>query len=189
LKNSKYNKDFSWLHKIVNCIKTNEAVNIVVKYGMFGVLWILLSDRMLDMLSADFEIYRHLQTYKGWIYVLITMMLLYILISRMNTRIHNATWESLKAMKELKHLAYYDTLTGLPNRTMFVNKIKNLARSTRGKFAIAFFDIDNFKYINDTMGHYVGDDFLKFLGKKMSIELQSPNMVARFGGACSSVYY
>jgi len=182
LKDNKYNKDFSWIHEIVNCIKTNEAVNIVVKYGIFGVLWIILSDRMLEMLSADFEIYRHLQTYKGWIYVLITMMLLYILISRMNTRIHNATWESLKAMKELKRLAYYDTLTGLPNRTMFVNKIKNLARSTRGKFAIAFFDIDNFKYINDTMGHYVGDDFLKFLGKKMSIELQSPNMVARLGG-------
>ncbi len=162
--------------------KNNEASIIVMKYGIFGVLWIILSDSFIDVLPIDFELYKLLQTYKGWIFVLITMILIYILIKNREKRISAATERTFKAIKELKHLAYYDTLTGLPNRVMFVSSIKELSGNSDGNFAIAFLDIDNFKFINDTLGHFVGDDFLKFIGNKLSDEIKPPDMVARLGG-------
>lgn len=168
--------------KIINLYSGNEALNIVARYGVFGVLWILLSDTFLEMFAGDFEVYRHLQTYKGGLFVLITMVLVYILVNNRVKKIQDVTGESFKALKELKHIAYYDTLTGLPNRAMFVSKIKNLINKSKEEFAIAFLDIDNFKYINDTLGHYIGDDFLKFIGNKISAEVKVPDMVARLGG-------
>jgi len=142
----------------------------------------LLSDAFLEKFTGAFEIYKHLQTYKGWLFVIITMVLVYTLINNREKKIKEATKASSEAIKELKHMAFYDTLTGLPNRAMFANKIKNLANNTKEKFAIAFFDIDDFKYINDTMGHYIGDELLKFIGNKISQEIKAPDMVARLGG-------
>lgn len=167
---------------MINYFVRNQSIVIVLKYGIFGSLWVILSDSILEVFAGNFEIYKNLQTYKGWIFIFLTMIIVYILINKREKRIINATGESSKAIRELRHMAYYDTLTGLPNRAMFVSKIKNLANSSRQNFAIAFLDIDNFKYINDTLGHYIGDDFLKFMAYKMSKEIKAPDMVARLGG-------
>ncbi len=168
--------------KLKKFIKKNSAIVIVLKYGIFGVLWILLSDTLLYIFIGDFIKYRNVQTFKGWIYVISTMLILYILINNRDKKIKIAKSESHKAAKELENIAYYDTLTMLPNRTMFVKKITSMANYSELKFAIVFIDIDNFKYINDTLGHYVGDEFLKFMGNKISQYLISPDMVARLGG-------
>ncbi len=175
-------ENISFLKRAVNSYRSKEAVNVVVKYGVFGVLWILLSDTLLEMFAGDFIIYKHLQTYKGGLFVLITMVLVYILVNSRVKKAQNALDESSKAIKDLRHMAYYDTLTGLPNRVMFVSKIKNLIDKSKEEFAIAFIDIDNFKYINDTIGHYAGDDFLKFVGNKISADIRAPNLVAHIGG-------
>lgn len=176
----------------------NEALTIVLKYGIFGVLWILLSDKVLEIFADNFELYKHIQSYKGWFFVLITMILVFILINKRVKLIQNATNEALQAYKELKasneeqillekeliRMAFYDSLTGLPNRDMFVNKIGNYAdkNKEKNKFAIAYIDIDNFKYINDTLGHHVGDEFLKYIGNKFYSIIQYPDIVARLGG-------
>ena len=176
----------------------NEALTIVVKYGIFGVLWVLLSDKFIEVFADNFELYKHIQSYKGWLFVLITMILVYVLIDRRVKLIQNATNEAIQAYEELKasneeqillekeliRMAFYDSLTGLPNRDMFVNKIRDYAdeNKEKNKFAIAYIDIDNFKYINDTLGHHVGDEFLKYIGNKFYSIIQYPNIVARLGG-------
>lgn len=162
--------------------KSNGALNIVFKYGVFGVLWILLSDEVLRFLVGDFEIYKTLQTYKGGAFVLVTVILVYILINNRENKIRDATGRSMKAIEDLERVAFYDTLTGLPNRLMFADKIKNIAEDEQCRFAIAYVDIDDFKFINDTLGHYAGDEFIKFMGCRISEEISYPNMVARLGG-------
>ncbi|NYB72893.1 bifunctional diguanylate cyclase/phosphodiesterase [Sedimentibacter hydroxybenzoicus DSM 7310] len=183
------NEDLGLFNELNNFIKSNGALTIVLKYGVFGVLWIILSDSFLYVLAGDSEQYRNIQTFKGWIYVALTMIIIYILINNREKRIKYAITECNKAInecnfatKELEHIAYYDKLTGLPNRTMFYKTVTNMANDPETEFAVVFIDIDNFKFINDTLGHYVGDEFLKYMGDKISEELVHPDMVARVGG-------
>ena len=303
----------------------NEAIMISIIYAVFGILWILLSDRLLEVIFPDVENYMHFQTYKGWFYILITTLMVYFLIhermlmlkkenrntlsaydklsathnelkktkseldyqkeltesiineapvfiithnekrilsfnphaqkicgytaedfgekSWMELLVPREYWDNVdKIMKEIcekkqvqnyefpiftkdgtcinilwssnlldseaegeencfvsfgadinerkryeekvKYLAFYDSLTGLPNRAMFENEInKQLSLNIQGNyFMIAYIDIDNFKTINDSMGHQVGDLFLTYLGERLKAEVREPNLVARLGG-------
>lgn len=304
--------------------KSNEAILIAVIYAIFGVLWILLSDMLLEQIIPDAENYKHFQTYKGWFYILITTLMVYSLIRnrmlRLKDEMHktrtayaslqtaheelvkteaelvyqkkltesiifeapvfivthnefeiisfnpysqkatgytqedlkNKSWievmvpqsyqlqlqkifEEIREKKQLnnfeipiiakdgsiltilwnsnlltsptdegrsyfvsfgtdinerkryeekvRHLAFYDTLTGLPNRTMFESEINRyLTREPIQNFLIAYIDIDNFKTINDSMGHQVGDMFLTYFAECLRAEITEPNFVARLGG-------
>ncbi|MDF2486005.1 MAG: hypothetical protein K0R46_2173, partial [Herbinix sp.] len=291
----------------------NEAVSVSVIYAVFGVLWILLSDMLLEKIIPDDTYYKQFQTYKGWFYILVTTMMVYILIRNrmmmLKQEIHKtvaayaklriAHEELVKAESELvfqkqlnesiileapvfivthdenriisfnpysqkicgytadylrdkkwmdvmvpedyrprllkifkeirennqvsnyefplmakdgsmidilwnsnlltspidkstsyfvsfgtdinerkryeekvKHLAFYDTLTGLPNRAMFESEVNRyLMQEHIHNFMIAYIDIDNFKTINDSMGHQVGDLFLVYLAECLRTEV------------------
>ncbi|MDB9311667.1 EAL domain-containing protein [Spirulina sp. CS-785/01] len=86
----------------------------------------------------------------------------------------------------LRHQAYHDYLTGLSNRTLFSENLSlALANShlTRGELvAVLFLDLDGFKRINDTLGHYVGDRLLQQVGKRLVSCLDNAEVVARWGG-------
>lgn len=91
-----------------------------------------------------------------------------------------------KQQEELIHnLAYFDSLTQLPNRVLFeervVSRIPSLKRSGK-KMAILFIDVDNFKNINDTLGHFVGDKFLIEVAKSIKTLLREEDTLARLGG-------
>jgi diguanylate cyclase (GGDEF)-like protein/PAS domain S-box-containing protein len=303
---------------------SNEAVFISVIYAIFGILWILLSDILLAQIIPDTDEYKNFQTYKGWFYILITTLMVYILIrnrmlllkkemhktfaaydklqlaheEQMKTEeellyqkklteniiseapviivahdenriisfnpyslrmcghtseelqdmnwmdimvpveyhsmlirtfeiirekkqisnyecpiiskdgtINNILWNSsyITAMtdrgtgyfvsfgvdiserkryeEKVRHLAFYDSLTGLPNRTMFENEISRcLSQKQLESFMIAYIDIDNFKAINDSMGHQVGDLFLTYFADCLRAEIGEPNFAARLGG-------
>ncbi|RLJ71615.1 PAS domain S-box-containing protein/diguanylate cyclase (GGDEF)-like protein [Hydrogenivirga caldilitoris] len=84
----------------------------------------------------------------------------------------------------LRSLAYYDSLTGLPNRALLYEHISQLifhAREERKRLAVIFIDIDNFKLINDTLGHDVGDNLLKAFAQRLTSYFPKNTMVARFG--------
>ncbi|WP_017303199.1 EAL domain-containing protein [Spirulina subsalsa] len=90
----------------------------------------------------------------------------------------------VKAM--LHHQAYHDHLTGLPNRMLFNDNL-NLAlantRVGRGELmAVLFLDLDGFKTINDTLGHYIGDEILIRVGQRLRTSLPPEAIVARWGG-------
>lgn len=301
----------------------NEALTIAIKYGIFGILWIVFTDVALSFVANDSLVYMYLQTIKGWVYVAITMVFIYILIrNRMKIiqktnnqiieaykklkltneelmalekelqyqknliqniidvapvvicvwneegkivninpyglnlfgydqdEINNKTLVELLATKEkskaekllkefiksngrnyevrfktksgekifllwstsslnieknefvsigldvteskkyeedIKYLAFYDKLTGLPNKTLLELEVGNLISGESDisfaiSFAIAYIDIDNFKYINETFGHQVGDKFLKYIGEVFKSKIESPNFAARVSG-------
>jgi diguanylate cyclase (GGDEF)-like protein len=93
--------------------------------------------------------------------------------------------ERKRAETELAHQAMHDQLTGLPNRALFLDRLGvALERSRRSgaPLAVLFLDFDNFKEINDTLGHAAGDRVLSTLGERLSGLLRPMDTVARFGG-------
>lgn len=312
----KTNEIKEWKHR-------NEAVSISVIYAIFGILWILSSDLLLENIIPDIEQYKHFQTYKGWFYIFITTLMVYLLVrkglillkneliktaaaydklqvahedlmkteaeliyqKKLNDNIiseapifivthdehrlisfnpysqkicgytaedlKGITWMDLMVPQEyrknlynifeeirdrkqiynyecplitkdgsvinilwssnllssptdpdqtyfvsfgadinerkryeekVKYLAFYDALTGLANRAMFESEINRHLQQAAGSFMIAYIDIDNFKTINDSMGHQVGDLFLVYLAEGLRAEVSEPNFVARLGG-------
>lgn len=96
--------------------------------------------------------------------------------------------ESKLAAHEIEHLAFYDTLTGLPNRRLLLDRLKQAigatgspARSSR-LCALLFLDLDNFKTLNDALGHDIGDVMLKQVAQRLKDCLREGDMVARLGG-------
>jgi len=86
---------------------------------------------------------------------------------------------------EIRHQATHDALTGLPNRTMLHNYLQRAIQSARQKgmlTAVVFVDLDQFKYINDSLGHQVGDELLKTVAQRLVSCVRESDMVARQGG-------
>ena len=87
--------------------------------------------------------------------------------------------------KKLERLAYYDPLTGLPNRKMIIQKLDMLihySERTQAGFALVYIDIDNFKEINDLMGHHIGDMLLKEVTKRWKLRLNRSDVLGRMEG-------
>ena len=87
--------------------------------------------------------------------------------------------------RELKELASTDPLTGLPNKREILNYLSkevDIAKRKGSPLSVAVLDLDNFKQINDTYGHMVGDRVLKHLAGILRRNLRSSDMVGRFGG-------
>ena len=94
--------------------------------------------------------------------------------------------EDLERQKNAyKELAYYDTLTKLPNRALFYDRLQHaIAKSKRSqkKLAIFFLDLDNFKDINDSLGHQAGDEVLKIIAGRLEKKIRKSDTIARLGG-------
>ncbi|AVH38417.1 GGDEF domain-containing protein [Pseudomonas monteilii] len=93
--------------------------------------------------------------------------------------------EELAAHAQIHHMAHHDALTGLPNRTLFNERLRQaLVRgSENAKLTAALcLDLDNFKNINDSLGHAFGDKLLRALGKRLRRELREHDTLARLGG-------
>lgn len=91
----------------------------------------------------------------------------------------------IKAEEEIEFMAYYDNLTQLPNRVLFKDRVEKAIKSVKQKnklLSIIFVDLDNFKSVNDTIGHDGGDNLLKQVARKISKKLKDYDTVARFGG-------
>lgn len=90
-----------------------------------------------------------------------------------------------KAENEIYRLAFYDALTGLPNRRLLLDRLSvALSASTRNQQygALIFLDLDNFKTLNDTLGHYFGDMLLVEVAKRLKMSVREMDTVARLGG-------
>jgi diguanylate cyclase (GGDEF)-like protein/PAS domain S-box-containing protein len=89
------------------------------------------------------------------------------------------------AHEELAHQALYDSLTGLPNRALFSDRLNfELARRRRDglPFAVLFLDLDQFKLVNDSLGHEAGDAVLKEMGQRFAGGVRAGETAARFSG-------
>jgi diguanylate cyclase (GGDEF)-like protein/PAS domain S-box-containing protein len=93
--------------------------------------------------------------------------------------------ERKRSEQQVEHLAYHDQLTGLPNRTLFLDRLSQAMTSSRRykRFgAVLFVDLDKFKIINDVHGHTIGDQVLKEVARRLTYKLRQTDIVSRFGG-------
>ena len=93
--------------------------------------------------------------------------------------------ERRKAEEKIKELAFYDQLTGLPNRSILIERARQVVKScrdTRSYAALLFVDLDHFKRLNDTLGHHKGDMLLKQSAVRLKDCTTSRDTVSRFGG-------
>ena len=200
-------------------------LRISVKYMLIGILWILISDKVLLMLVSNKETLANFSMIKGWLYVLVTSLLIYMLVSsalkrvkeaernlytsyqklnksnnelaaacenvdesKMELRLQNEklmqNQQILKEYeKELHFQAYHDQLTGLQNRRSLIKNLNELVNSeAKGKVALLILDVDNFKYINDTMGHYFGDNLLMKVSERFESLVEDDCKLYRLGG-------
>jgi diguanylate cyclase (GGDEF)-like protein/PAS domain S-box-containing protein len=108
-----------------------------------------------------------------------------------NPHIRGIVWSSRDVtdrkviQQRIQHLAYHDNLTGLPNRGLLQDRLaRSVARAERSgrKVAVLFIDLDNFKNINDTLGHDVGDELLRQVSRRLSECVRLEDTIARQGG-------
>lgn len=100
-------------------------------------------------------------------------------------RLRGSRATAIAALKDAEHLALYDTLTDLPNRVLFNDRIGQalaVARRDGTGLALLLMDLDRFKEVNDTFGHHVGDLLLREVGPHLRSELRPGDTLARLGG-------
>lgn len=101
-------------------------------------------------------------------------------------RVNNRTQALASANQELKHLALHDPLTGLANRSLLQDRLheilSNSAQLDQPPMTIMMMDLDRFKEVNDTLGHDVGDELLREVGRRVSDVMRSDDTLARLGG-------
>ncbi len=115
---------------------------------------------------------RLLETYAGHAGVLIE-----------NDRLEESLTELTELKDQLRHQAFHDALTGLPNRMLFAERVgRSLADSELGGTAVLFLDLDDFKTINDSLGHYVGDQLLIAVARRVETCIRPIDLPARLGG-------
>ena len=93
--------------------------------------------------------------------------------------------ERTYAEEQIKHLAYHDALTGLPNRLLFKDRLTvalSHAQRDRSRIAVLFLDLDRFKVINDSLGHNIGDQLLQAVSTRVQACVRESDTVARLGG-------
>lgn len=90
--------------------------------------------------------------------------------------------ERKQQMEELKYKALHDELTDLPNRTLLYDRMVQALEAKNDQHVLIILDLDEFKAINDTLGHQQGDVLLKHVANRLRKEIHSPNTVARLGG-------
>jgi len=94
--------------------------------------------------------------------------------------------ERKHAEQQLQHDALHDALTGLPNRVLFMDRLERLVKRSKrhsaATFAVLFLDLDRFKIVNDSLGHFVGDQLLVAVARRLEACLRASDTVARLGG-------
>jgi len=121
-------------------------------------------------------------TYMGFIDF---VLLCFIGIGMVTCLLEDEREALVQASEQIEHLAYHDSLTGLPNRAMFIDRlIMGLSRAERrgAGIAILFIDLDRFKEINDSLGHTIGDQLLKLVAQRLRTTTRGTDSLARFGG-------
>ncbi|MDT8371365.1 MAG: response regulator [Gammaproteobacteria bacterium] len=93
--------------------------------------------------------------------------------------------EMKRAQEHVKHIAYHDVLTGLPNRMLFNDRLQAAIKATKrnvGRLAVMFLDLDHFKKVNDSLGHAAGDKLLQMVAVRIKGLLRDSDTLSRMGG-------
>jgi len=138
---------------------------------VFGILWIIFSDRAVESIVDDLNALSKIQTYKGWFYVLVTGVMFFFL--------------SLGSLKYQRNLTERDSLTGLLNRHMFRRELEralSVATLQKSTVTLLLINLDNFRQINNTSGQQVGDLLLQQVAETLKAEFKIGSLIGRLAG-------
>jgi len=170
--------------QIASCIKTKKSFSLNVEYNYKNIILTflpLVDAKGVKNISyivtyTESDYLSNLKIEKDYIkalfFTIISLLYLFTLYVVSN-------------QEKLKSLALYDSLTKLPNRTLFMIELKqelNRAYRHKEKMALMFLDLDGFKNINDTYGHQMGDELLAYVSKLITSNLRKSDLMARLGG-------
>jgi diguanylate cyclase (GGDEF)-like protein len=122
---------------------------------------------------------------KEAIYVAALVALFLVSLGFAFWKVYRSWNQRLVLEEEIRALAFYDSLTGLPNRNLFTDRLRQAStKSSRSHShaALLYVDLDNFKELNDTLGHAEGDRLLQLVADRLATSLREGDTVARFGG-------
>lgn len=154
------------------------ANDYVAKPHDFDVLWARITNQLMQKQAAEFLCSAQHSLEKQ-------IKQRTAELNSINLKLEKEMQVRLLAEERLKKQASYDALTGLPNRSLAADRLmQTLVKAKRHSLnpCVAFLDLDNFKYINDTFGHAAGDDLLKQAAKRLSECARGSDTVARLGG-------
>jgi diguanylate cyclase (GGDEF)-like protein len=97
-------------------------------------------------------------------------------------RLEQSIWQMRELQEQLQHQAFHDPLTDLANRSLFNNQVRDALARGEGSIAVLFVDVDDFKTVNDTLGHAVGDELLTRIADRLRACILPTDVVARLGG-------
>ena len=153
----------------------NECFIICFIYLLLGVLWICFSDKIIYFFSPNETFLLVASTYKGWVFVIVTSLILYFLIYGLLKKVEKSEEKNL-------YLSYSDALTGFYNRHYYEMEIKRIYLEMKPPISIMIADVNGLKMINDAFGHKAGDDFLQKSAEVIRRSSRPDDIVVRWGG-------
>jgi len=166
-----------------------EHIKIPLIYLVMGGLWIYFSDRMADSLITDKNMLLLVNTYKGWLYVVTTALVLYMLLNRFRKRVAQAESELRysndeisRQYNELQYLSEHDQLTHLYNRKYYEEELIQLDTENNLPLSVIVANINGIKLINDSFGHAAGDDMIKAVAEVLTKGSRKKDVICRLAG-------
>jgi len=170
---------FGWFMLVI----ANQT-NTKFKYSRILILDnIELIDRMDEEIKSSKQAKEKLESYKKELETQVEKRTRELVETNQN--LQEQIEQRSKVEKDLEHLAYYDVLTGLANRSLLIERLKqavSVAKRNESLFAVLFVDLDRFKTINDSLGHALGDKLLMEVAWRLRNILRESDTIARNGG-------
>ncbi len=179
-----FREEFNTIHEIVtdrHVVST--YVPIIEHDGKIIGAFEIYSD-VTDLVDASTRV-----QIKIGLSVIVGMFLVYAILFSMARRadrvILSRDEERIASAERIRYQAYHDQLTGLPNRTSFIERLNESckrAKRENSKVGVMFFDIDRFKLINDSLGHPAGDELLRLMTGRLTRVVRESDLLFRMGG-------
>lgn len=160
------------------------ALRISLTFFAFGIAWILFSDAAADAAFGwNHALLVRISMVKGIVFVITSATIIYGLIAPALNRLSDAEQSLTESRDELKVMAYFDLLTGLANRRNLYDRFPNfLDDGTDRPKGILYIDVDNIKFVNDSLGHVFGDSLIVSIADRLRTACASGDQLFRLGG-------